>query len=180
MAEVTAEQIQRGRGPDPTALARRKLVTREVKSVRERLTSTTGLERAFDYELLRVFAQYRMHGSVGALVLALCIATAACLWVPAYQVTTWLGIVILASAVMVLLCRRFLAQPAGEVNIRRWRRLLPAAEAFHGLSWTLILVLFAQVDGPGAKVFVMTTLLVVSALTVMLAATIPLAVYSGL
>ncbi|MGO4740777.1 sensor histidine kinase [Bosea sp. 2KB_26] len=180
MAEVTAEQIQRGRGPDPTALARRKLVTREVKSVRERLTSTTGLERAFDYELLRVFAQYRMHGSVGALVLAVCIATAAWFWVPAYQVTTWLGVVILASAVMVLLCRRFLAQPAGEVNIRRWRRLLPAAEAFHGLSWTLILVLFAQVDGPGAKVFVMTTLLVVSALTVMLAATIPLAVYSGL
>ena len=80
MAEVTAEQVQRGRGPDPTAVARRKLVTREVKSVRERLTSSTGLERAFDNELLRVFAEYRMNGSVGTLVLALAIAAAACLF----------------------------------------------------------------------------------------------------
>lgn len=180
MAEVTAEQVQRGRGPDPSVLARRKLVTREVKSVRERLTSSTGLERAFDYELLRVFAQYRMHGTAGALILALCIGAAACLWVPVYKVTAWLSVVILASAIMVVLCRRFLAQPASEVRIRLWRKALPAAEAFHGLAWTLILVLFAQVDAPGAKVFVMTTLLIVSALTVMLAATIPLAVYSGL
>jgi len=59
MAEVTAEQVQRGRGPDPAAVARRKLLTREVKTVRERLTSSTGLERAFDNELLRSFAQYR-------------------------------------------------------------------------------------------------------------------------
>ena len=65
--------MQRGRGPDPTAVARRKLVTREVKSVRERLTSSTGLERAFDNELLRVFAEYRMNGSVGTLILALAV-----------------------------------------------------------------------------------------------------------
>ncbi|RDJ22918.1 sensor histidine kinase [Bosea caraganae] len=180
MAEVTAEQVQRGRGPDPSALARRKLVTREVKSVREKLTSSTGLVRAFDYELLRVFAQYRLHGSAGVLVLALCIGLAGCLWVPVPQVAAWLGAVIASCVVMIVLCRRFLAQPAGEVKIRLWRKLLPAAEALHSLSWTLILVLFAQVDAAGAKVFVMTTLLIVGALTVMLSATIPLAVYSGL
>lgn len=180
MAEVTAEQVQRGRGPDPSVLARRKLVTREVKSVREKLTSSTGLVRAFDYELLRVFAQYRLHGSAGAILLALCVGAASCLWVPAYQVTAWLSAVILSCAVMVVLCRRFLAQPAGEVKIRFWRKLLPAAEGLHSLSWTLILVLFAPVAAAGAKVFVMTTLLIVGALTVMLSATLPLAVYSGL
>lgn len=180
MAEVTAEQVQRGRGPDPSALARRKLVTREVKSVRERLTSSTGLVRAFDYELLRSYAQYRLHGSAGVLVLALCIALAGSLWVPVLHVAGWFGAVVTSCAVMIVLCRRFLAQPAGEVSIRFWRKLLPAAEALHSLCWTLILVLFAQVDAPGAKVFVMTTLLIVGALTVMLSATLPLAVYSGL
>lgn len=180
MPEVTAEQVQRGRGPDPSVLARRKQVTREVKSVRERLTSSTGLVRAFDYELLRVFAQYRMHGSAGSLILAICAAMAACLWVPVYQVSLWLGIVMLASLAMVVLCRRFLALQAGEVRIRFWYRLLPLLEAIHGLSWALLLALFAYVDAPGAKVFVMTTLLIVSALTVMLAATIPVAVYAGL
>lgn len=179
MAEVTAEQVQRGRGPDPYALARRKVVTREVKSVRERLTSSSGLVRAFDYELLRQFAQYRMNGSVGTLVLAICVAAAACLWVPVYKVTPWLSAVILSSGIIVILCRRFLAQATGDVRISLWRRLFTLAEGFHGFSWSLLLLLFASVDAPGAKVFVTTTLLIVSALTVMLSASIPIAVYSG-
>ena len=48
MPELTAEQVQRGRGPDPSVLARRKLINREVRSAREKLTSSTGLQRAFD------------------------------------------------------------------------------------------------------------------------------------
>lgn len=180
MPEVTAEQVQRGRGPDPSSVARRKLVTREVKSVRERLTSSTGLERAFDHELLRVFAQYRMTGSVGTLVLAIGIAVAACLWVPVYRVSPWIGMVLLSSMIIVVLSRRYLTHDKGELGIRPWRRLFIMAEGFHGLSWSLILLLFAQVDAPGAKVFVTTTLLVVSALTVMLSASIPMAVYAGL
>lgn len=180
MTEVTAEQVQRGRGPDPSVLARRKLVTREVKSVRERLTSSTGLVRAFDDELLRLFARYRLNGTVGALVLALCVAAAACLWTSPYVVAPWLGAVILSSAAIALLCRRYLAQGAGDVDIRRWRRRFALAEGIHGCSWLLLMLLFAQGDAPGAKVFVTTTLLIVSALIVMLAASIPMAVYAGL
>jgi len=180
MPEVTAEQVQRGRGPDPRALARRKHVSREVKSIRERLTSSSGLERAFDYELLRVFAEYRISGSVGTLVLAVGIAAASCFWVPVYQAVPWIGAVLLATTVMLLMCRRFLAQPAGELPIQRWRRMFAFGECLHGSSWALILVLFAQVDAPGANIFVTTTLLIVSALTVMVAASIPVAVYAGL
>lgn len=180
MAEVTAEQVQRGRGPDPSALARRKLVTREVKSVRERLTSSTGLERAFDNELLRVFAAYRMNGSIGTLVLALGIAAAACLWVPIDKVMPWIGAVLLSTLVITVLSRRFLAQATDAIAIRPWRRAFALVEGFHGLSWAMMLVVFADIDAPGAKVFVTTTLLIVSALTVMLAASIPVAVYAGI
>lgn len=180
MPEVTAEQVQRGRGPDPTAVARRKLMSREVKSVRERLTSSTGLVRAFDYELLRLFAQYRMTGSVGTLVLTLCVAAAACLWMPTYAVMPWAGSVILSTLVIAVSCRRFLAEATGEVRIKLWRRLFAVAEGVHGLCWALLLLLFSTVDAPGAKVFVTTTLLIVSALTVMLGASIPMAVYAGL
>lgn len=180
MAEVTAEQVQRGRGPDPSAVARRKLVTREVRSARERLTSSTGLERAFDNELLRVFAQYRISGSAGTLVLALGIAAAACLWLPTPLVAVWSGIVLLTTMIIVLMARRFLAKAPDEIRLKLWRRLFAFAEGMHGMAWSLLLLLFVQVDAPGAKVFVTTALLVVSALIVMLSATIPLAVYAGL
>lgn len=180
MAEVTAEQVQRGRGPDPSAVARRKLVTREVKSARERLTSSTGLERAFDNELLRVFAQYRIAGSAGTLVLVLGIAAASCLWLPAPLVAVWSGTVLLSTMIIVLMARRFLTKAAGEVRLKFWRRLFALAEGMHGLTWSLLLFLFISVDAPGAKVFATTALLIVSALTVMLSATIPIAVYAGL
>ena len=180
MAEVTAEQVQRGRGPDPAAVARRKLLTREVKTVRERLTSSTGLERAFDNELLRSFAQYRVSGSVGTMVLALGIAAAACLWLPVYLAAVWSGSVLASSLVIVALSRRYLHKRPEDIRPMQWRRLFTLGEGLHGLCWASILFLFAHVDAPGAKVFVTTALLIVSALTVMLSASIPIAVYAGL
>ncbi|WP_353182507.1 sensor histidine kinase [Bosea sp. (in: a-proteobacteria)] len=180
MAEVTAEQVQRGRGPDPAAVARRKLLTREVKTVRERLTSSTGLERAFDNELLRSFAQYRISGSVGTMVLALAAAAAASLWLPVYLAASWCGLVLASSLLIVALSRRYLAKRPEDVRRTRWRRLFALAEGLQGLSWAALLVLFAPVDAAGAKIFVTTTLLIVSALTVMLSASIPIAVYAGL
>lgn len=180
MAEVTAEQVQRGRGPDPSVVARRKHVSREVKSVRERLTSSTGLERAFDSELLRVFAQYRLTGSAGTLVLVIGIAAAACLWLPTMYVALWSATVLASTLIIVALSRRYLRKPADTVRLKRWRRLFTLAEGIHGFSWALLLLLFAPVEAPGAKVFVTTALLIVSALTVMLSATIPIAVYAGL
>lgn len=180
MAEVTAEQVQRGRGPDPAAVARRKLLTREVRTVRERLTSSTGLERAFDNELLRSFAQYRVSGSVGTMVLALGIAAAASLWLPIFLAASWSSAVLASSLVIVALSRRYLAKRPEDIRPMRWRRLFALAEGLHGLCWAAILALFIHVDAPGAKIFVTTTLLIVSALIVMLSASIPIAVYAGL
>jgi two-component system cell cycle sensor histidine kinase PleC len=180
MAELTAEQVQRGRGPDPTVLARRKLINREVRSAREKLTSSTGLQRAFDYELVRVFAQYRLNGSAGTLLLAFLVAAAACVWVPFYKVSGWLTLVVLTTTFTAVLCRRFLAEPSAAARIAFWRNFLPGAELLHGLSWALLAGLFIGIDAPGARFFLMTALLMVSALTVTLAAAIPIAVYSGL
>lgn len=180
MPELTAEQVQRGRGPDPTALARRKLINREVRSAREKLTSSTGLQRAFDYELVRVFAQYRLNGSAGTLLLAFLVAAAACVWVPFYTVSGWLTLVVLTTGFTAVLCRRFLAEPSAAARVGFWRKLLPTAELLHGLSWALLASLFIGIEAPGARFFLMTALLIVSALTVTLAATMPIAVYSGL
>jgi two-component system cell cycle sensor histidine kinase PleC len=180
MAELTAEQVQRGRGPDPAALARRKLINREVRSAREKLTSSTGLDRAFDYELVRLFAQYRLNGSAGTLMLALLVAAAASVWVPFYKTAAWFGLVGLTTGFTALLCRRFLAESSAAVRTPSWRRIMPAAELLHGISWALFPTLFVHVQAPGSRFFVMTTLLIVSALTVTLAATMPIAVYSGL
>ena len=71
MADLTVEMVQRGRGPSSQEVAKRRGIAREMRSVRERLTSTSGLERAFDYELLRLYAQYRVGAGIPLLLLAL-------------------------------------------------------------------------------------------------------------
>src|SRR5258708_809268 len=48
---------------------RRRLAAQRVRDARDRLTSTTGTRVAFDYELLRQFAENRRSASLLALLL---------------------------------------------------------------------------------------------------------------
>ena len=59
MTEVTAEMIERGRGADPMVAANRRRRAREVRDAREKLTSSSSGHRAFDLELLRLYARRR-------------------------------------------------------------------------------------------------------------------------
>lgn len=71
MTELTPEMIQRGRGAaDPNDIARRRKATMELRATREKLTSSTGLERSFDYDLLRTFAQQHAGATLALLILA--------------------------------------------------------------------------------------------------------------
>ncbi len=152
--------------------------------MRERLTSSTGLpRRAFDNELLRVFAQYRLSGAVGTLGAGhpasppppasglpsghVAISEPERCWPARASSSCW------RAAILRQGTRRgpYHASGAGS---------LPSREGLQGLSWSLLLLLFALGRCIGAKVFVTTALLIVSALTVMLSATIPIAVYAGL
>ncbi|MEJ1935705.1 hypothetical protein WDZ92_36395, partial [Nostoc sp. NIES-2111] len=89
MTELTPEIIQRGRGADPEAVAQRRRATRELRALREKLTSTTGLERAFDHELLRLFAETHRNAST-LLLLAIAIGAASSIWLDLARVMIWL------------------------------------------------------------------------------------------
>jgi two-component system cell cycle sensor histidine kinase PleC len=183
MAKWSIEHVRQDlTGPDPNTVARRKSLIRDVKSVREKLTSATGLVRAFDHELVRMYAQQHISGAPAIVLLAVGVATTASLWVTPVFAAAWLAAMILATLLGYVLCQRFLNRADLEDHsaITAWRRLLPAAEALHGLTWALILVLFIGNEEPGAKMFVLTTLLMVSALTVMIGSPMPAAVYAGL
>jgi two-component system, cell cycle sensor histidine kinase PleC len=180
MSDLTAEQVQRGRGPDPAGYARRKHVSREMRVVREKLTSSTGFVRAFDYELVRVYAQHRLAGSIITVVLGLVIGAASCLWLPVYLVGLWGCTLLLSVGLTAILASRFLKEPAADANVRKWRGLFPLAECLHGLAWAVLIIMLVGIDASAAKIFVLATMLIVGALTVMLSASIPTAVYAGL
>ena len=59
---------------------RRRLAAQRVREARDRLTSTTGTRVAFDYELLRQFAENRLSASLVILLLVGTVGFLSSLW----------------------------------------------------------------------------------------------------
>ncbi|KQP72334.1 sensor histidine kinase [Methylobacterium sp. Leaf112] len=177
MPDLTAEMIQRGRGPAAPEAVRRREVAREMRSAREKLTSTSGLERAFDYELVRVYAQYRAGAVIPLALLGLAIAGGSALWVPPPVAAVWAACLLAAVALSMFATRRFLAQDPEAVSVAVWRRYFMVCEVVQSTSWALMILVGTT---PGARTFVLFGLLIVAAVSTMLAATLPAAAVAAL
>ena len=66
--------------PDSASAKRRRATAQHVREARDRLTSTTGTRPAFDYELLRQFAQNRLSASLVILLLVGTVGFLSSLW----------------------------------------------------------------------------------------------------
>ncbi len=176
MPDLTVEMIQRGRGPSSQEVARRRAVARDMRSARERLTSTSGLERAFDYELIRIYAQYRDGAFIPMALLGLAVAGIAAIWVPLPIAAAWATCLLVASALSKLLTRRFLRQPSADASVRGWRRTFMAAEVLQSIVWGLMI----PIGAADARTFVLFGLVIVAAVATMLAATLPAAALAAL
>ena len=180
MSELTPEIIQRGRGADPIEVARRRRANRELQATREKLTSTSGLERAFDYELLRQFAETRRNAAVIMYLLTWIIGGASTVWVSAPFVLMWLALIMLAMSVSVLFTSRYLKLDPATVAVGAWRLRFVVGEFVQGAAWAVLLVALYGSGSPGAQTFLLFLALLITAVTAMLAANVPTAVYSGI
>jgi two-component system cell cycle sensor histidine kinase PleC len=180
MAGLTAETIQRGRGPAQDEVARRRRMAHEVRTAREKLTSSIGLERAFDYEMVRLFAQYRLGATIPLVLLVTAIAVGASLWIGSRFIGGWCVSVLAATGVLAVLSRRFLVQDPDTVSLKGWRSRFAFAEFLHGATWAGMVWTLMTLGDSGPLSFVLFVLVMVAAIAAILSATIPVAVYAGL
>jgi two-component system cell cycle sensor histidine kinase PleC len=168
---------------DPSAaldgsLAKRRQATQRVREARDRLTSTTGTRPAFDYELLRYFAQNRLSASLVILLLVATVGFFSSLWTGAMTGGVWTGAVLLIHVIIVSKCRQFLSEPPAEVNIRAWRFRFIALDLCYGLGWMFNLVNQVGLDENSAT-FMLFVMLIVVAVSSMLASSLPIAVFAA-
>lgn len=166
-------------GGDPK---RRRRLAQDVRAAREKLTSSTGLERAFETEMVRLFAQYRVGAAIPLFVLAAAIAGAATIWLPMRAALTWLAIVLCAMALMLMLSKRALSTGmlGDEKALATWRRVFAMGEMLHGAAWAYLIQLLSQAGSDDARIFVLFCTVMVTAVVATLSATVPTAVYAGL
>jgi two-component system cell cycle sensor histidine kinase PleC len=154
---------------------KRRLATRHVREARDRLTSTSGTRPVFDYELLRQFAQNRLSGSLVILLLVVTIGLLSSLWTGALTSGVWTGGALIIHLVIVRMCRQFLEEPPGATNLRSWRLRFIMLDLFFGMAWTFILIHPLGVDEQSGM-FMLFVMLLVVAISSMLASSLPIAV----
>src|SRR5919201_1292723 len=167
--------------PAPTERAsatHRRFTAQRVREARDRLTSTTGTRPAFDYELLRLFAQNRLSASLAVLILVAIIAVLSGLWTSATEASIWAAAVMSTHAIMVTTCRRFLAEAPGTVQLRTWRMRFILLDLLFGLAWMMNVVHLVGGDESGTT-FMLFVMLLVVAMSSMLASSVPMAVFAA-
>ena len=158
---------------------RRRLAAQRVREARERLTSTTGTRVAFDYELLRQFAENRLSASLVILLLVGTVGFLSSLWTGAVVAGAWTAAVLVIHAVIVTKCRQFLSEPPADTrNLRRWRLRFIILDLFYGLAWMYNLVHPVGQD-EGSSTFMLFVMLLVVAVSSMLASSLPIAVFAA-
>src|SRR5712691_7576307 len=107
--------------PGGSSVNRRRAAAQRVREARDRLTSSSGTRPAFDYELLRLYAQNRLSASLVILLLVATIGLMSSLWTGAVAAGAWTASVLVIHAVMITKCRQFLDAPMAEIVARSWR-----------------------------------------------------------
>ncbi len=196
MSEVTAEMIERGRLGGRGLDADRRRVAAEVREARERLTSSGSGHRAYDVELLKLYAQRRKASVPGLALLSLALAAVALRWTMPSLALMWLSLSAAGLLGAYGLADTFLgrnASPgrhAGAVNVKRWIRVFTATEGALGALWAVMVVGASGFGAnglgtggshdPQVATFLLVALLLFAAMNATVTATVPSAVYGTL
>jgi two-component system cell cycle sensor histidine kinase PleC len=156
----------------------RRRVARHVREARDRLTSSSGTRPAFDYELLRQFAQNRLSASLAILLLIATVGFLSGLSTEAFSAGLWTAGVSLLHGAMILGCRRFLGEPPGSINIAGWRLRFVLLDFAFGLAWMVNVIFIDRADA-GSGTFMLFVMLLIVAVSSMLASGLPMAMFAS-
>jgi two-component system cell cycle sensor histidine kinase PleC len=163
--------------PESAAAKSRRLTARRVREARDRLTSSSGTKPAFDYELLRQYAQNRLSGALGVILLATAIGLISTYWASATWAGLWMAMVLTIQLASMVKCREFLAQPPSDTAIKRARLTFIVLDLLFGLAWAINLARPTD-DRTSSDIINVFAMLLVVAVSSMLGSSLPIAVFA--
>lgn len=171
VVDVTADAIERKAGDEEQSLKRRKGVQRTLKDTRERLTSSVGLNRAFEIELATTFATTRAGASWPLVLLALMPASATLSWGNPALIGIWLGAVVFVTALYHMMCRYFVKMADESINLRQWQMRFVVMEFSLALTWSGLTAIVGDPPTDSLTLYILFALLLFSAVSSIMAAT---------
>ncbi|SRR6056297_2002427 len=157
-----------------------------LRNVRSELKHSMREKTEFDYELLSMFVHNELAAQWTILLLALIFSLASMFWAPYEQAIGWLIIVIGAKVLLLDVCRRFVAEPRSDIDVKVWQRRLFLAEAVGGMAWAGFALVGVGTDVGASQdtlfsshVFLFASLIVIIAIRMTFASTVPANLYVG-
>ncbi|MEC9368160.1 MAG: HAMP domain-containing sensor histidine kinase [Pseudomonadota bacterium] len=161
------------------AAPERARANRKVREVREKLSYRNGVSPEFDHDLLTMFARNEISAAITVPLLAVIIALACMFWAPVDRLLAWLGAVLLAKGILLILCRKFIRVPRAKANLKLWRSRLMAAEFFYGMTWASLVFVNTETHDTASHMFEFASVIVVIAIRIMFASAVMPIVYAG-
>jgi two-component system cell cycle sensor histidine kinase PleC len=165
--------------PAETPARSRRAASQRVREARDRLTSTSGTRPAFDHELLRQYAQTRISASLVVILLVVATGILTSFWIPPVAAMVWTAGILAIHGVVIRFCSKFLAVTSSSPAItRKWRVRFVALDLLYGVAWTLVLIHPSGIDVVSNTLMLFVMLLVI-AVSSMLAASLPIAAFAA-
>ncbi len=159
--------------------ARRRAVLRTVHDVREQLNTKNGYRPSFRHELMMMYAQNRTTSGFALPMLILIVGAISTLWAHPSHSLFWIALALMTHLVLLVSARRFANISADDINLDKWRGNFLTGEFVAGLVWAGILLLPSTRDMAYLAQYHFAIMLVVVALTTIMAFSIPEAVWVG-
>lgn len=175
----TASEIERKQAAQERATKHRRVIQRAVKEARERVNSASGLNRAFEFELAREFAQNHVSAAVALVPFTFVIAGTTLTWALPVQAGIWAAFALLSVVAQFYLCRRFLSLQQDDLNLALWVKRLIISEIVLVSIWGLMPTIVGIPASETLRLFLLVTVLVIGAVSVVLSHALPSAVYGS-
>lgn len=184
MSEVSAQAAVSEPRPAPPSpppgVSHRRRLSSRVREAREKLTSTGSGSRTFDIELMREFAESRVSSIPLMLAIAAVISGGAAFWAPHGRVLAWLAVAIVQLLFASRFYQNMLAGIEGDFDPKPWHKRTVLLETVQGFGWATMVLLLIDSTDETPRSLLFFALLLVSAMSAMMLALIPSAVFGNL
>lgn len=175
----TAAEIERKQAAADRANLHRRGTQRAVKDAREKISSSTGLNRAFELELAREFAQNHVSASLALMPFTMVIAGTTLAWSDPVRTAGWMTLALGILVLQHFACQRFLRTDHTDTDLPNWIKRLIISEIVFVSIWALLPTIVGIPDGESMRLFLLISVLVIGAVSTVLAHTLPSAVYGA-
>ena len=176
----SAVEIERKQQLSDRASRQRTNMQRAVKDVREKITSTSGLVRAFEMELARIFAKNHTSALIALMPFTAIVAIATLSWTTPVRAVGWLLMGEIALVVQFMICRRFLARTIDDDSLGKWVARFIISEIVLIMTWAMLPQVVGLPESEALRLFLLFSTLLFAAVCTVLSHSLPSAVYGSI